>query len=477
MSLATLRKRIGAAIADPRLIAAVQGATRKKVGQRLEGMKVLRDGEALRDLAADVKRHTLDHLPEYLEQFTGNVRRLGGEVHFAADAAAARTVIQQIARQHDASLCVKAKSMTTEEVHLNGALEDIGVEVWETDLGEFIVQLDKDRPSHIITPIIHKTRQQVAETMARELGCELTDDPQALTDIARRFLRDKFRRADLGVVGVNFAIAENGAFCLVTNEGNARMCMSRPRTLIALMGIEKVIPRMRDLSVLLKLVARATTGQPLGIYTSLIHGPRRADDPDGPENLHIVLLDNGRSGIWASEFREVLACIRCGACLNACPVYQNIGGHAYDSVYPGPIGSLVTPLLAGMRHGSELARASSLCGACRDACPVKIDIPNLLVKVRAANVQRQSLAKRIGMRFWRWAMLMPPAYGLGQRGLAWLARWRGRPSERGDRRWLTQLGPNNPWMLQRDLPVPNDGSFRQRWARLRWDAGDRGGHA
>ena len=451
------QKRVSLALADRRVAAAVHHATWHKVDARAAGLKMLRNPEELRDLAGRIKQHTLEHLPDYLERFVSQVRRHGGQVHFAADAAAARDIIRDVARSEGLKLAVKVKSMTTEEVALNPALQADGVEVFETDLGEFIVQIDHDRPSHIVTPIIHKDRRRIAEAMARELGCEYTEDPTELTKLARRYLRDVFRRCDLGISGVNFGVAETGTICICTNEGNGRMSTTRPRVHVALMGIEKVVPRMRDLSVFLELLSRSSTGQPMGSYTTLITGPKRDDDLDGPEQLHLVLLDNGRSDILAGPFVEVLRCVRCGACLNACPVYRNIGGHAYDSVYPGPIGSLVTPLLDALGDHDDLPRASSLCGACEVACPVKIDIPGLLVKLRAAGRKRQSGAKRTSMRGWAWAMRSETMYAAGQRLMRTFLPDDGEG-------WATRgVGPLNAWLSNRDLERPAPRSFRQLW--------------
>lgn len=292
--------------------------------------------------------------------------------------------------------------------------------------------------------------------MARELGCEYTEDPAALTKIARAFLRDIFRRCDLGITGVNFAIAETGTLCLLTNEGNGRMCTTRPRVHVALLGIEKVLPRMSDLPVMLKLIARSSTGQPMGSYTTLITGPRRAGDADGPQELHIVLLDNGRSAILDSPVPEVLCCVRCGACLNACPAYRNIGGHAYNSVYPGPIGSVLSPVLAGPQH-AELPRVSSLCGTCLLACPVQIDIPTLLLRLRAAYRGRLPWTKRLLVRGWAWAMRRAWAYRLGQ----WLLR---REVPRGTGEWVSHgPGPLGAWTQTRELRRPAALSFQQQW--------------
>ncbi len=462
------QQRIATALGDAPRVRAVHLATLHKVDARAASMQQLRDADALRSLAAGIKQHALDHLPDFLERFVDAVRSRGGQVHVARDAFAARRIICDLARAASARLAVKAKSMTSEEIDLNEALEQAGVRTVETDLGEFIVQLDHDRPSHIVTPIIHKTRAQVARAMQRELGCPYTEDPVALTAIARRHLRDVFRRADLGISGVNFAAADTGTLCICTNEGNGRMTTAFPRVHVALMGIEKLIPRLADLPVFLKLLARSSTGQPLTVYTNLVTGPRRADDPDGPEQLHVVLLDHGRSDVLCGPLVEVLRCIRCGACLNACPVYRQIGGHAYGGVYPGPIGSLITPLLERARgeqpaRGAsarlvaalELARASSLCGACRTACPVDIDIPRYLVRLREAGRSAQPWAKRLALRAWRSVMLRPWAYRLGQ----WcLRRW---PGSGG---WIRRgWGPLAAWTTCRDLPRPPPRAFRDLW--------------
>ena len=457
MTATSFRSRISDGVNDKRVVRAVKLATLQKVAARSESMNQLEHPDAVRSMAASIKQHTLDHLPDYLEQFASQVERNGGRVHFAADAAAARRIICDIAASRELKLAVKSKSMTTEEIHLNRALEDAGVEVVETDLGEFIVQLDRDTPSHIVTPIIHKDRRQVAQTMHRELGCEYTEDPTELTMIARRHLREIFRRCDLGISGVNFAVAQTGTLCICTNEGNGRLTVTRPRVHIALMGIEKLIPRLCDLPPFLKLLARSATGQPLTVYTSLITGPKRAEDLDGPEELHVVLMDAGRSEILCSDFREVLRCIRCGACLNVCPVYRNIGGHAYGSVYPGPIGALVSPLLSPAGRHEELPRASSLCGACGDVCPVNIDIPGLLVKSRARDANLLPWRKRFEMRLWKRAMCSPWAYRLGQ------ALLRRAVSDRGDGWTSRGFGPIGEWTRVRDLPRPPKKSFRSRW--------------
>lgn len=452
-----LRKRLAAATADRTVVAAVHTATWRKVDARVESLGRLPHAEELRSRAAQIRQYAIANLPEYLAQFVAQATAHGARVHFAADGAAACRTIVDLARTRGLRLAVKGKSMTSEEIGLNAALEAAGVRAVETDLGEFIVQIDHDRPSHIITPIIHKNRRQVARAMSRALGTPYTEDPAELTRLARQHLRAIFRRCDLGITGVNFAVADTGTLCLCTNEGNGRMTITRPRVHVALLGIEKIIPRLADLPVLLKLLSRSSTGQPLGSYTTLINGPRQPGDPDGPDELHIVLLDNGRSRILAGPAPEVLGCVRCGACLNACPAYRNVGGHAYNSVYPGPIGSVLSPLLYG-RRCAELARVSSLCGACEQACPVKIDLPGLLVRLRALDRPQQPWTKCAALRAWAWAMRSPRLYAWGQRLLR-------RMLHRTADGWVRRApGPLEDWTATRDLRCPPARSFRQWWA-------------
>jgi L-lactate dehydrogenase complex protein LldF len=339
--------------------------------------------EAWRDQAQRIKAHTLDHLDYYLEMLHDNVTKSGGQVHFAADAAQANDIIADLARTRQVRVAIKSKSMVSEELELNPVLESLGVEVYETDLGEYIIQLAGEKPSHIIAPALHKTKEDVARLFTQKLGLPHLDDIEDLARAAREVLRDKFLEADLGISGANFVIAETGTLVIVTNEGNGRLCTSAPRVHIGITGIEKVIPSLQDLAVFLRLLPRSATGQRITSYVSLVSGPRRDDDEDGPEEFHLVLVDNGRSRLLADpELREALYCIRCGACLNTCPVYQKVGGHAYGWVYPGPIGAIVTPALLGLKQASDLPHASTLCGACRDACPVKINIPRMLLYLR-----------------------------------------------------------------------------------------------
>ena len=396
--------RIAAALADERLRAAVASATTLKDRTRVETLARTFGPEvdARREAAGRLRRHVLDHLDHYLARFAAAATANGTTVHVARDAAEAREIVVRIAREAGVTRCVKAKSMVTEEIALLDALVAAGVDTVETDLGEYVLQLADDAPSHIVTPMIHKSRHDAASAFTTALGVEAPPEPEALTQIARASLREAFRRADLGVTGANFLVADTGTVVLCTNEGNGRLTTTTPRVHVAVAGIEKVVPDLPALASLLELLARSSTGQPLTVYTSLLTGPRRAGELDGPAESHVVLLDNGRTRILADpRFREALACIRCGACLNACPVYRAVGGHAYGSVYPGPIGAVVTPLLRGLDAYPDLPHLTTLCGACQAACPVDIDLPRMLValkeeqRARGVVPWRERLAQRV----------------------------------------------------------------------------------
>jgi L-lactate dehydrogenase complex protein LldF len=450
-----------AALSDGKLQLALVRLTSTLTAANRRGYDSLPESDQVREQARQIKLHTLANLPRYLEELEESVRSVGGFVHWADDAKQACAIICDIAWSHGVKRAVKAKSMTTEEIHLNAALEGAGIEVTETDFGEFVIQLAKERPSHIVAPAVHHTRESIAQLLSDHLGESVPDDAPTLAKTGRRILRQKFFAADMGITGVNFAVAETGTLVLVTNEGNGRLTTTWPRVHVAVMGMEKVIPRWRDLPVFLKLLARAATGHPLSVYTSLITGPAREGDLDGPEELHLVILDNGRSDVLASPFRESLACIRCGACLNACPVYRRIGGHAYGGIYSGPIGSVLTPLYDDISHNRHLPHASSLCGACQAACPIKINIPHMLIGLR----ELQHEKKR---NFWE-----DLAYGMSRRVLQrpWLyrlmgrlLRWTLRPLSRDG--WCSRLpGPVAAWTQSRDFPAPARRSFRQLWKR------------
>jgi L-lactate dehydrogenase complex protein LldF len=462
--LPPLRERAAGAIHDAFLQEALDIATTKFIALRREAFGGFPEGEALRDRARQIKEATLQRLDQHLERLIENVERRGGHVHYAATAAEARDIVLEIARASGARMAVKTKSMATEEIELNEALERAGVTPVETDLGEYIIQLAHERPSHIIAPAIHKTKGQIADLFARELAREVAPDPEVLTRIARQELREKFLRADMGITGANFAVADTGTLVLVTNEGNGRMVTSLPRVHVALVGVEKVVPSMTDLMVFLAILARSATGQKLSAYTTLVQGPRRAGELEGPDELHLVLLDNGRVGQIAGPLREALDCLRCGACLNVCPVYRQIGGHAYGYTYPGPIGILATAMLHGQEAVGELAHASSLCGACVDACPVRIDIPRMLIELRRGGVEQGTApwTERAVFRAFAWLLRHPALY----RVAAPLARLAQSPFRR-DGRIRALPGLLGGWTRTRDLPAIAPRTFRERWPALR----------
>jgi L-lactate dehydrogenase complex protein LldF len=456
-------ERAGAALKDAYLQEALTIATTKFIDLRREAFEGFPQGEALRDRARDIKEATLQRLDHYLGLLADNVERLGGHVHWAATAEEAREIVLRLCRDRGVKMAVKSKSMATEEIDLNEALEHAGVTPIETDLGEYIIQLAHEKPSHIIAPAIHKTKGQVAELFSRELKGHFAADPEVLTAVARKELRQKFLQADMGITGANFAVADTGTLVLVTNEGNGRMVTSLPRIHVAVMGMEKVIPSMTDLMVFLAILARSATGQKLSSYTTLVRGPRRPGELEGPEELHLILMDNGRVRQVAGPLREALYCLRCGACLNVCPVYRQIGGHAYGHTYPGPIGILLTAMLKGDRSVKELAHASTLCGACKDVCPVRIDIPRMLVELRE-HLDRGRIApwsERMVFRAARLGMQSPALFRLG----AWVGRRLQRPFLREGRLRRLPLFFGK-WTATRDLPPVAARTFSERWKEL-----------
>jgi L-lactate dehydrogenase complex protein LldF len=455
----TFPLRVRKALDDPALGTALRRVSGLLQGRRAQAFASLPDAETIRDQARKAKLDTLRDLPAQLERFERQLVANGAEVHWAETAADANRIVVDIARRHGVRLVAKSKSMVTEETHLNEALEAAGLEVVETDLGEYIVQLAHDRPSHIVAPIIHLSRADVGRVMHERLGTPMTDDPATLGRYARERLRKVFVGADMGISGANFGVVETGTICLVTNEGNGRMVTSLPRVHVALLGVEKLIPTLADLDRFLKLLARSATGQKLSVYTSLVSGPRRRGDDCGPESLHVVLVDNGRSGLLASERAEILGCIRCGACMNACPVYTSIGGHAYGDTYPGPVGAVLTPGLRGFDGWSELAGASWLCGAGRDVCPVRLDIPRMLLSIRReAAPATAPWWLSAGMRAFGAAVAAPSLY----RAANAVARWWLRRSARDG--WVRQApGPAAAWTHTRDLRAPAAETFQRRW--------------
>jgi L-lactate dehydrogenase complex protein LldF len=428
-----------------------------------KGRTRFKDWEAARRRCQEIKREAVNHLDKYLLQFEEKVVARGGHVFWAEDSQQACAYICELAQRHGVKTLVKSKSMVTEEIELAPALEKMGVKVWETDLGEYIVQLRHEPPYHIVTPAMHLNREQIRTLFREQLGEDIPDaDPQKLVALARRKLRQAFFAAEMGISGANFIVADSGAIAISTNEGNGRLSTSLPRIHVAVTGIEKVIPRMQDLATLWPVLATSGTGQPVTTYGTLIGGPRRAGEADGPEEFHVVLVDNGRSRLLANaEEREVLHCIRCGACLNTCPVYRHIGGHSYGTIYGGPIGSVLTPHLRGSEF-AHLSSASSLCGACTSVCPVRIDLHHHLLHNRRdfASAGQTKWRERMMFKMWSAAMVRPRLYALGggvmRRGL----------------RVLYALGlggsvfdPMRVWRRGRiPVPLPEE-SFRSRWKK------------
>lgn len=458
------------AMQDAHLQEAYSSSTLRLFTHRLQAKSEVPGFERLRDRAHELKREVINHLDQYVEQFATRVERRGGQVHWALSGEEACKIVRGIVERAGAHEVVKAKSMLSEEIELNHALEAAGIRAVETDLGEFIVQLAGERPAHIVAPAIHKTRQDVSKLFSAHIGSEPTEEPERLTAIARQALREMFKKADVGISGANFAVAQTGTIVVIENEGNIRLTTTAPRIHIALVGIEKIIPKLADLGVFLRLLGRSATGQKLTSYTSLLSGPRRAGE-DGPHEFHVLLVDNGRTRALAdAKMREALYCIRCGACLNACPVYRKIGGHAYGGVYSGPIGALITPELFGLEPSRELPFASSLCGACREVCPVKINIPDLLLHLReraqattkAVKPPRSPIGERTSMRLWAWAMKRPWAFSLGATAARLGLRYF---SKRG---WIRKFAyfPLSAWTEGRDFPMPAAKPFRKRWKEL-----------
>ncbi len=412
----TFRANAARAIKDAPLRAAMRQATDTFGAKRADAFAPVADLEALRDKASALRLQVLDRLQEYEEMFASRATRAGATVHRAKDAAAAREIIAGILTDRGAKTVVKSKSMVSEEIHLNAHLEKEGLTVLETDLGEYIIQLVGETPSHIIVPAIHKNRQQVGRLFAEKLGVEYTEDPQVLTKIARRTIRGKFLTADAGLSGANFAAAASGSLVLFTNEGNGRMVTTVPPLHIAILSLEKMIPSLADLPTFIRLLPRSATGQSITSYVSVITGTRKPGEATGAKELHIVLLDNGRAEILSGECREILKCIRCGACMNVCPVYRTVGGHSYGWTYPGPMGIVLTTLLTGMAKSHPLVDASTLCGACDEVCPVRIPLVDLVLKLRERRVREgfsRPMEKR-GMRVFGKVAASPSLFSAGQ---------------------------------------------------------------
>ncbi|HTL68914.1 MAG TPA: lactate utilization protein B [Lacunisphaera sp.] len=426
----------------------------------------LPDANRLRVLAGEIKQHVVENLDTYLPQVEAALQANGVKVHWAADATAANEAVLSILRARGATKIVKSKTMVSEETALEPFLRAAGVDCLETDLGEFIVQIAHDHPSHIVKPIIHKNRREIATLFEQNGLGAYNDDPETITRRARAFLRAKYLAADVGLTGANFVSVESGRLVLVTNEGNSRFCLAATKCHIAMVGIEKLVPRDRDLGLFLNLLARSATAQQLTVYTEFINGPKSAAQPDGPEEMHVILVDNGRTTVLASECREILRCIRCGACLNVCPVYRQASGHAYRSVYPGPVGAVLSPLLAGERFPelADLPKASSLCGACNEVCPVNIPIPDLLLRLRAkGKAEGAPLAAAGTPPMGAWALL-------ASQPTAWKAALLGGKLINYLPTKLLPIPALRAWEAKRELPAWRGGAFRS-WLKHRKSAG------
>jgi L-lactate dehydrogenase complex protein LldF len=456
------------ALNDDQLQKALGNVKQGFIDKRQMAADKLPEFEALRDAARDIKNHTLEHLDLYLEAYEEKVKASGGHVHFARDAAEARDIILSICRDAGAKTVTKGKSMISEEIEINHHLEANGIRPVETDLGEYIIQLRNELPSHIIAPAVHLNATQVEEDFRRvhthlDAKRDLSEPVQLLTE-ARAVLRERFLAADVGITGANFLVAETGTSIIVTNEGNGDLTQILPKTHIVLASIEKLVPTLEDVSQLLRVLARSATGQELSVYTTFSTGPRRSADADGPENYHVVILDNGRSSMLGTAFEEMLRCIRCGACMNHCPVYHAVGGHAYGWVYPGPMGAVLTPSLIGVDQAGHLPNASTFCGRCESVCPVRIPLPKLMRHWREREFERHltPATVRSGLKFWGFFAKRPALYRFATRAaMGALALAGGR---RGRFGWLPMA---KGWTKYRDFPAPQGETFQQRWKRER----------
>ena len=456
------------ALADAQLQKALGNVKQGFIDKRQQAAAKLPEFEALRDSARDIKNHTLEHLDLYLEAYEEKVKASGGHVHFARNADEARAVILGICREAGARTVTKGKSMISEEIGINHHLEAHGITPVETDLGEYIIQLRNELPSHIIAPAVHLNATQVEQDFRRvhknlDPKRDLSEPVQLLTE-ARAVLRERFLAADVGITGANFLVAETGTSIIVTNEGNGDLTQILPKTHIVLASIEKLVPTLEDVSQLLRVLARSATGQELSVYTTFSTGPRRPTDADGPENYHVVILDNGRSSMLGTSFEEMLRCIRCGACMNHCPVYHAVGGHAYGWVYPGPMGAVLTPTLIGVDKAGHLPNASTFCGRCESVCPVRIPLPKLMRHWREREFERHltPATVRSGLGVWGFFAKRPALYRLATRAAMGVLGLAGR--RRGRFAWLPL---SKGWTKYRDFPAPQGETFQARWKRER----------
>ncbi|KOQ95809.1 LutB/LldF family L-lactate oxidation iron-sulfur protein [Pluralibacter gergoviae] len=451
------KTRIRQQIDDPVMRKAIAGAQERIGANRQKMVEELGHWEAWRERASQIRNHVLDNLDAYLYQLSEKVTENGGHVFFAATKEEATQYILQVAQAKRAKKIVKSKSMVTEEIGMNHVLQQAGIEVIETDLAEYILQLDGDAPSHIVVPAIHKDRQQIRRVLHDRLGYDGPDTPEAMTRFIRQKIREDFLSADIGVTGCNFAVAETGSVCLVTNEGNARMCTTLPKTHIAVMGMERLAPTFEEVDVLITLLARSAVGARLTGYNTWLTGPREAGNVDGPEEFNLVILDNGRSQVLGSAFRDVLRCIRCGACMNTCPAYRHIGGHGYGSIYPGPIGAVISPLLGGYRDFKDLPYACSLCTACDSVCPVQIPLSKLILRHRRVMAEQGMTpkAEQRAIKMFAYANSHPGLWKVGMVAGAQAASW----FIKGGKAPLN-IGAIGDWTEARDLPEADGESFR-----------------
>ena len=456
------------AVVDPVLQKALVGLQERFGRGTARAYRQLPEGPDLRHVAHDIRMDAIQHLDSLLDELSGNFRKNGGQVYFARDAKEAVAYCLSVARANNVKRVVKGKSMVTEEIDLNDALADNGIEALETDLGEYIIQLAGEAPSHIIAPAVHKSKEDVGRLFTDKLGIDYTSDPPSLTRAARKALREKFLAADMGISGCNLACAETGHITTVSNEGNIRMASTLPPIHMVFMGMERVVARLQDLDILLRLLCRGAAAQTLGTYISHVSGPAGPDNLDGPEQVHLVILDNGRSKMLADpDFREMLCCIRCAACLNVCPVYGKVGGHAYGFAYSGPVGAVVTPLLVGINRAADLCQGETLCGACQDACPVNIDLPRMLLQLRAKladgdprwQVSRRSQLEKAAYQIWSRIMQSRRVYDLAVGAGRVFQRL--LPARRGMLRSLPP--PFSGWTKSRDMKPLAEESFSQWW--------------
>jgi L-lactate dehydrogenase complex protein LldF len=456
------------ALANETLQSALSIAKPRFVDKRRKAKDRLPEFDTLRDLARDIKNHTLAHLDLYLEAYEANVRDQGGHVHWAATAEEARHIILDLCRRFGARTVTKGKSMISEEIDLNHALESAGITPVETDLGEYIVQLRGERPSHIIAPAVHLTKTEI-ESDFRRVHAHLpkTRNLSEITSIvgeARDILREKYAEAEVGITGANYLIAETGTSIIVTNEGNGDLTQILPKAHIVLTSIEKLVPTLEDVSTILRVLARSATGQEFSAYTTLSTGPRRTNDPDGPGEYHVVLLDNGRSHMLGTEFQDMLRCIRCGACMNHCPVYLSVGGHAYGWVYPGPMGAVLTPSLIGIEQSALLPNASTFCGRCEEVCPMRIPLPKMMRHWREREFSRHlaPATQRYGLKLWAFFATRPWLYRLASR-----AAHRAMRVMSLGRGHMSVLPLAGGWTAHRDFPAPERKTFQEMWKQRR----------